>query len=434
MKISLFQGILLGAFGLAALVGLIVFATYTSSGSGSKGVGSVVIWGPFPQAEMQQVLVEAVKNDSSLKGVSYVEQDPATFDQTLVSAIAAGRGPDLVILSQEDLATLAGALSPIPASALSAATFAADFTAGSAVWQAPGGGSYGVPYLIDPLILYANEPLLSSAGVAQIPATWEAMTGLVPKFAVSGTNSALSRELIPLGTYANIADARAIVSALFFQAGVPIAAHTQGGAIAADLGLTAQENGTPAGEAVVRFYTQFADPSKISYTWNAALPVSTQAFVAGDTALYLGYASEASYLAAANPNLAFDAAPLPQPASAAAKATYGRIYAFAIPHGAGNASGALAAAGALVSAADDAAAAAATGLAPALRSLLAAPPAEPVAVTAYASALYARGWLSPAPAATDQVFSSMIGSVTSGQLSPSAALANAQSALNSLLQ
>jgi ABC-type glycerol-3-phosphate transport system substrate-binding protein len=94
----------------------------------------------------------------------------------------------------------------------------------------------------------------------------------------------------------------------------------------------------------------------------------------------------------------------------------------------------LAAAGALVSAADDAAAAAATGLAPALRSLLAAPPAEPVAVTAYASALYARGWLSPAPAATDQVFSSMIGSVTSGQLSPSAALANAQSALNSLLQ
>ncbi|HVW83006.1 MAG TPA: ABC transporter substrate-binding protein [Candidatus Paceibacterota bacterium] len=433
MKISLFQGVLLGVFGLAALVGLIVFATYTA-GPGKNGVGAVVIWGTFPQQEMQAALTAAVKNDQSLKSVTYVQKDAATFDQGLVSAIAAGQSPDLVILSQEDLQTLASALAPIPAASLSAATFAADFTAGASIWQIPGGGTYGVPFLIDPLILFANEPLLSSAGIAQIPSTWEAMTGLVPKLALSGKNNALSQELIALGTYGNVTDARAILSALFFQAGVPLAARQTSGAIAADLGLSAQDNGTPAGEAVLRFYTQFADPSKVSYTWNASLPPSIQAFAAGDTALYLGYASEAAYLAAANPNLAFAPAPLPQPADASVKATYGRIYAFAIPRGAGNPSGALAAAGALVSAANDAAAAGATGLAPALRSLLSAPPADPLGAAAYAAALYARGWLSPAPAATDQIFSSMIGSVDSGQLDISAALGNAQSALNALLQ
>jgi ABC-type glycerol-3-phosphate transport system substrate-binding protein len=417
MKISLFQGILLGVFGLAALVGLIVFATYTSGGGGG-GVGTVVIWGTLPSSQMQAVLTAAVKNDQSLKSVSYVAQDPATFDNALVSAIAAGRAPDLVLISQEDLVTLASALTPIPASALSASAFAADFTAGSAVWQIPAGGSYGVPFLIDPLILYANEPLLASAGIAQTPSTWEALTGLVPKLALSGANHALSRELIPLGTYGNIAGARAILSALFFQAGVPLAARNgTSGTLSADLGINAQDNGVPAGEAVLRFYTQFADPSKVSYTWNASLPNSEQAFAAGDAALYLGYASDAAYLVAANPNLAFVPAPLPQPANATLKATYGKIYAFATPRGAPNS-----------------AAASATGLAPALRTLLAAPPSDPQGAAAYASALYAYGWLSPAPAAVDQIFSSMIGSVNSGQLSPSAALANAQSALNSLLQ
>jgi maltose-binding protein MalE len=434
MKISLFQGILLGVFGLAALVGLIVFATYTSGGGGG-GVGTVVIWGTLPSSQMQAVLTAAVKNDQSLKSVSYVAQDPATFDNALVSAIAAGRAPDLVLISQEDLVTLASALTPIPASALSASAFAADFTAGSAVWQIPAGGSYGVPFLIDPLILYANEPLLASAGIAQTPSTWEALTGLVPKLALSGANHALSRELIPLGTYGNIAGARAILSALFFQAGVPLAARNgTSGTLSADLGINAQDNGVPAGEAVLRFYTQFADPSKVSYTWNASLPNSEQAFAAGDAALYLGYASDAAYLVAANPNLAFVPAPLPQPANATLKATYGKIYAFATPRGAPNSAGALAAAAALVSAANDSAAASATGLAPALRTLLAAPPSDPQGAAAYASALYAYGWLSPAPAAVDQIFSSMIGSVNSGQLSPSAALANAQSALNSLLQ
>ncbi|MGH7175208.1 MAG: ABC transporter substrate-binding protein [Minisyncoccia bacterium] len=434
MKISLFQGILLGIFGLGALIGLIVFATYTGGAASSKGVGTVVIWGTLPQQEMQTALTVAVKNDQSLKSVSYVEKSAASFDNDLVSAIAAGQGPDLILISQEDLVALESALQPIPSSSLSAATFANTFTAGSAIWQTSTTGTFGVPFLIDPLILYANEPLLASAGIAQIPQTWESLTGLVPKLAVTGNNASLSRELIPLGTYGNITDARAILSTLFLQAGVPLAARASTGVITADLGINSQDNGVPAGPSALTFYNQFADHSKVSYTWNASLPQSQQTFVAGNTALYLGYASEASYLAAANPNLSFEAAPLPQPASAATKTTYGLIYAFAIPRGATNASGALSAAGSLVSAATDAAAASATGLAPALRSLLATPPANQVGTVAYSSALYARGWLSPAPAATDQIFSSMISAVNSGQLSPSAALASAQSALNAFLQ
>lgn len=434
MKISLFQGIMLGVFGVGGLIGLFVFATYTSSNS-SSGIGAVTIWGTLPQAEIRAVLTEASKSNQQLKGLSYVQKDPSTLEGDLTTAIASGTGPDLVLISQEDLLPLTRVLQEIPAASLSASTFSKTFAEAGIIYYAPdASGTYGIPFLIDPLILYDNRALLSSAGIATPPTSWEALTGLVPKVTRLGTAGAVGQSLIALGTYSNIHDARAILSALLLQAGAPISARSSGGVVSAALGTSASAGGVPPGQAVLRFYTQFADPSKVSYTWNASLPDSEQAFLAGDSALYLGFASEARFLSAANPNLDFEPAPLPEPATAPNKSTYGLVYAFAIPRGAVNASGALAAAAALTASSVEEIAASATGLAPSLRSLLAAPPADPVGAVAYASALYTSNWLSPAPAATDGVFSAMISNVISGRTSIPTALATASQALSALLQ
>ncbi|MFA6415103.1 MAG: extracellular solute-binding protein, partial [Candidatus Paceibacterota bacterium] len=181
-------------------------------------------------------------------------------------------------------------------------------------------------------------------------------------------------------------------------------------------------------------YTPFTDPSKVSYTWNASLPDSQQAFLSGDLALYLGYVSEARFLRAANPNLDFEVTPLPQPATATIKKTYGLVYAFMIPRGSKNASGAYQAAALLSNAAPQAIAAANTGLAPAALSQLGTLPVDPIAAVAHSGALYASGWLSPAPEDTDTVFSGMINDVISGRSNVQAALANAERSLSSLLQ
>lgn len=433
MKISLFQGIVLGVFGLAALLGLFVFATYTNTGGGSAAVGTVVIWGTLPQADMSAALAAATQIDGSLKSVSYVQKNPATFKSDLTAAIATGASPDLVLISQEQLASLANVLEPIAPSTLSAASFNKAFTTEGQLFLGPAGvGAYGVPFLTDPLVLFENKTVLASAGIAQPPATWEALTGLVPKAVVETSGNHISRALIALGTYSNVHDARGILSALFLQTGAALSVRTATGALSADLGTGSSVSGVPAGQAVLRFYTQFEDPTKVSYTWNAAMPDSQQAFLAGDLALYLGYASEARYIAQANPNLDFDIAPLPQPATASVKTTYGLTYALAIPRGAANASGAYTAAATLTGTSEQQAAAAATGLAPASRAALAAIPGDPTASVAYASALYARGWLSPAPLDTDTVFSGMITGVTSGRTTLDFALSSAQSALNAL--
>jgi ABC-type glycerol-3-phosphate transport system substrate-binding protein len=435
MKISLFQGILLGVFGVAALIGLFVFATYSNSGGAAAQVGTVTIWGTLPAAPMNATLAAAAQIDTRLKNVSYTQVDLANFKSNLTAAIATGAAPDLVLISQEQLASLAGVLSAIPSSTISARSFSSTFAGECELFALPdGSGFYGVPFLIDPLVLYENRTILASDGIAQPPASWETLTGLVPHVAILGNGGGLNRGLIALGTYGNVTDARGILSALFLQTGVALSARGANGQLAADLGTQANIGGVPAGQAVLRFYTQFADSSKVSYTWNASMPNSQQAFLDGDLALYLGYASESRYLTQANPNLDFDTAPLPQPATASTRTTYGLAYSFAIPRGAPNASGAYFAAAALSATAIQQAAAAATGLAPASRAALASVPADPQLAVAYASALYARGWLSPAPTDTDSIFSGMITGVISGRYTLDAALGSAERSLDALLQ
>lgn len=434
MKISLFQGILLGVFGVGALIGLFVFSTYTSTGS-KNAVGTVVIWGTLPKADMSAALTTIARVDPALKSVSYVQKDAATLPTDLAQAIATGASPDLVLSSQENLQPLTKFITPIPLATLSARTFQSAFIAESGVYTAPNAaGYYGIPFLVDPLVLFSNRDILSSDGIPTPPATWEGVTGLAPKVVQTTPARQITRGLIALGTYRNVHNARGILSALFLQTGVPISSYSSSGVLSGNLGASAS-NAVPPGQAVLGFYTQFADPSKVSYTWNDSLPDSQQTFLVGDLGLYVGYVSEARFLQQANPNLNFDVSPLPQPATATLKSTYGLIYAFMMPRGSKNPAGAYTVAATLTGSAEQGDAAFATGLAPALRTALAQPPAaDPVAGVAYPEALYASGWLSPAPADTDLVFSSMIGNVITGRSTLETALSSAQLSLSSLLQ
>lgn len=433
-KLSIFKVILFGVLGLAAVIGVFVFATYTSTGTNTEtSVGKVVIWGTLPRAVMENVLVEITKVDQAFKEVSYLEKEEDTLSTDLASAIATGNAPDLVLASQETLLSVAKLITPIPTSTLSVATFESAFVSEARLLLAPSGDRYyGVPFLVDPLVLFSNRALLASNGIAKPPVTWEALTGLVPSIATFTPTKQVTRGLIAMGSYDNVHNARAILSSLFLQTRVPVSAY-RSGTLSADL-TGASTGETLPGRAVLNFYIQFADPSKVSYTWNVSLPDSQQAFLNGSLGLYLGFVSEAKFLKAANPNLDFMVSALPQPATAELKSAYGLLYSFMIPRGAPNASGGYRAAALLSSSAMQAIAASLTGLAPATLSELAIEPSDPIAVIAYAEALYAKGWLSPAPVDTDAVFSSMITGVISGRLTLEEALTSGTNALSALLQ
>lgn len=424
--------ILLGGFGMSALIGLFVFATYTSSGGGS-GVGTVVIWGTLPQKSMQTTLSQVANIDAAFKNVSYVQKDPTTLASDIATAIATGSSPDLVLASQEDLYGLTKFIEPIPYSSLPVTTFTNTFIKEGGLFMANDGqGYYGVPFLVDPLVLFSNRSILSNSGIPKPPVSWEGLVGLVPNVAVLTPTRQVTRGLIGLGMYNNVRNARGILSALFLQQGIPMSTYVPNSGMKVDLGSDSTKN-RATGSSVLGFYTQFADPSKVSYTWNSSLPDSEQMFISNDLGLYIGYASRARFLKEANPNLDFLVSALPQSGVAKTKRTYGLLYAFMIPRGSKNPAGAYQVAVLFANSDEQTAAAAATGLAPANISVLEnVPSSDPVAAVSYAGALYSEGWLSPATADVDRVFSGMISDVVSGRSELGGALSDAEDSLTAL--
>lgn len=425
-----FQVIILVAFGFLALAGLFVFATSKGLGGGSQEVGTVLIWGTLPQDAMDAALIE-LTYDPRYDGVSYEEVDEGSFSSALASAIAEGRGPDLLLISQEFLLAERAKIEIIPFETIPERSFVDAYVPMAELLLTPE-GAYGVPFLVDPLVLYYDTNALLSAGVGGAPATWDGVTALAERLSrVSENRQVVLESAIPFGDYANVANARAILSLLLFQAGTPITSVRDTGVLSALKAGT--QSGTVFAESALAFYTQFANPAKSVYSWNRALPLSTAAFISGQLALYPGFASERAYLSAANPNLTFDMARIPQTSTSDTRMTYANLYSFSVPRVSMNPVGAIEVAFALAAQGPATVAADALGVAPALRSLLTAPPIDRYATIYNAEALISRGWLSPSPAVTDSIFASMISSITSGRSEVDEAVRTADDSLEASL-
>ena len=424
-----FQVIIMGIFGFVALAGIVLFANFKGFSSGVAPVGNVAIWGTLPQDAMLAGLNDFRQAHQEYSTVTYTQRPQETFDADLAEAIAAGRGPDLVILTQEDLAAAEAKLALIPSSVISERDFRDAYLPISELYLVQG-GTYGIPFLVDPLVLYYNRPILASSGAVQPPPTWEAVTGLAASVNRQTDAQAVIQSLIALGTYDNVENARGILSLLFLQAGYSITGRSETGIRSTLSDATNQAFGTTAAESALNSYTEFANPTKTVYSWNRSLPNSRQAFLAGDLALYLGFASERQGIAMANPNLDFDMAPAPVPATATTRVTYGRAYAFAVPRASANGEGALRVAMTLSDGNSSAIFARALGMAPANRAVLVPAQGDLYEPVFYREALVARGWLSPAPSDTDRIFATMVGNVSSGKEAVPAAITTAGQSLN----
>lgn len=430
-KLSTFQIVLLAVFGFAAVLGLILFANFGGFGSSKEQVGAVSIWGTLPKDLIEAQLTELSAGSDAYANVSYTQVSADGFSNTFANAIASGASPDLVLISQEQIMAEASKLQFISYATIPQRTYVDSFLPLFELFLTTE-GTYGVPYVLDPLVMYYNRQALATAGIATAPSSWEAISGLAPTMSVKDASGTVSKSTIALGEYANIQNARAIVSLLMLQAGSPITEKTTQGTRSALVGD--QSFGQSPAESALSFYTQYANPAKTVYSWNRSMPNSRQAFIAGDLAFYLGYASERPFLEEANPNLDFDMALVPQPSTATSRSTYGLGYAFALPKQAINPTGAFAVATALTGEASMKTVADALSMAPARRAALDANTADTFAPIIYQSALISRGWLSPAPTVTDGIFAGMISNVTTGRLNATQAIISADQSINAALR
>ncbi|GAH52191.1 unnamed protein product, partial [marine sediment metagenome] len=173
------------------------------------------------------------------------------YEQTLLDALAAGTGPDIFMVRNNDLARKANKIFPVPGSKYSLLRLRNDFPQVVEQNFAPQGGIYALPTSIDTLVLLYNRTALNEAAVVFPPETWEEVQEVVPKLIIYDDMGAVTRAAIALGGSRNVNRAKDILSLLMLQ----------GGAELVNDEYTAATFASQEGVEALTFYTQFANPN-----------------------------------------------------------------------------------------------------------------------------------------------------------------------------
>lgn len=415
MNIRPFEIALIGFFAIVGLAGLFFLSAYKPDPTEKEKLygESVLIWGTLDAKTMNDLLFQFTNEDKALSVVKYAQIDSRSFENELLNAIAEGRSPDLILLPHSLLVSYRPKLQPISFETLSARTFRDTYIDGADIFMLSD-GTYGLPFAVDPLVLYWNRDIFSSGGLAQPPKTWETLVAQTTKALVqTNDNFEITQSAVALGEYANIAHAKDILAMLFFQAGSSlIEENNRSYSVTLNKG---PENALSPGDSVLTFYTQFAIPNKELYSWNRSRQLDRTEFVGGTLGMYFGLGSEVKSIERENSNLNFDIASIPQGSGVTTERNYGNFYAFSIPRASQNMQGAYAVALYLGSPAQVQKIADAYNFAPVHRVLHGGQQSDPFKNVVYRSALIARGWLDPSPKESDQVFARMVEGVTSGR-------------------
>ncbi len=420
-----FQIVLLAIFGFFIVASVIVFSVYKGGGSSSY---KVTIWGSLPASGINKLLEDAnFKTDKTIS-MHYEEKSEANLEKAFTEALAQGNGPDLIILTQDKLWETKKKLVPIPYVSISQHDFESTFFDGSSIFLGSE-GVYALPLVVDPLVLYYNRDLLSSAGIASPISYWDEIYSHATALTTKDNAGNITQTVMALGETRNISHFKDIFSLLLIQAGTPITNPENYPKV-----LLTESFGQPVLPAVsaLDFYTQFANPAKPFYSWNRNLPEALSFFSSGDAAYYMGYASELPLVKSKSPTLNFAITSVPQSRVSGRKTTYGRIYSVALSRGSENPNAALSVALKLISSQAEKAISTSLGLAPARRDLLSVRQTDAMGPVLFESALKTHSWIDPNASASRDLLSDMIESVTSGRSRAGDAVLKANERLEAL--
>lgn len=392
----------------------------------------LTIWGVDDDEEVFSAGLRAYGKLHPNVKVSYKKIDEANYEQEFINALAAGKGPDIFMVNNSWLPKHFNKMSPLPAEKLSLNQLDSLFpevVKKDFVWE---NSIYALPLYIDTLALFYNQDIFDNYAIAVPPRDWLQFKNLVPKLRKIDSEGNLIRAAAAIGgsekTVHNAAD---ILSLLMLQAGTEMTTENFTGASF----VFSLKGGEPGVESL-NFYTDFADPKDLYYTWNENMPYSLDAFAQGTAAMVFEYASRKEILKIKNPFLKIKISPMPQPnAKPEAAVNYANYRGLAVskytkyPDWVWDL--------VLYLTTDDVSAQnylEKTGHPPALRALIQEYADDPEIGVFAKQALTAKSWLKPDPDKTRIIFSQMIEAVVSKQLEIYDALSQAERAITDLIR
>lgn len=165
-----------------------------------------------------------------------------------------------------------------------------------------------LPLSLDTLVLYYNKDLLDSSGIPTPPKTWDELSSQVKRLTVFNEKGEIIQAGAAFGRASNVDRAIDILALLMMQSG---AVMIDNGSVAFHRPHRLDSSINPGLQAL-RFYTDFANPTKESFTWDESQPRALDAFIQGRAAFFFGYAFHLPLIRARAPKLNFGIAQAPQ--------------------------------------------------------------------------------------------------------------------------
>lgn len=307
--------LLLAVVSLFTLTG---FGCRRPGGSGDALAQSLVVWGLWHESSHMQPILDAFQEQTGVT-VEYKKlASVATYEKELLEALAQGRGPDVFVIHHTWVEGKRGIMSPAPPDIIDERSVREEFVDVVAADLVRDSLVYALPTSVDTLALYFNRDLLSAAGVARAPRTWDEFQRAVERITRVSRLGTLEQSAAALGSAANVNRASDILQLLMLQSGLTIV--EEGGRVA-----LANETG----ERALAFYTDFANKAKKVFTWDLTQDFSIDAFAEGDTAMTINYSYHLPTIRAKNPRLNFSVAPMPQIADSTSR-TLASYWPFAV--------------------------------------------------------------------------------------------------------
>ncbi len=372
----------------------------------------LTVWG-FDDRDTWDKIAVTYHTDNPTITITYRALNPETYETELLNGLATGNGPDLFMVKNSWLARHGDKMAPAPQTIATATTVEADFPAVVAQELTAAGTAYALPLYMDSYVLVYNKDLFDRAGILFPPKNWLEFQDIVKKI---NANSPAGGVAAIGGSDATIKGATDILGLLMMQSGAPMI-DTKGLA------------NFKGGEDALAFYTKFANPQSDYYAWDNKPPHMFTRFGKGTLPMMFATYRDIAFLRRIIPTLRIGIAPMPQaPQAPVNLASY---TALSVWVGSKHPAVAWQFISDLTTNPESARAyATKQNVPPALRALIAQLENDPNVGVFVRQSLTARPWYRVNEETTSRAFSAMIESVTSGSLTPRAALQKTEDALN----
>lgn len=321
---------------LSVMLSLMVVAGFGCKGTVTKEEQQAIknatleYWTVYDDVGAINSAVEKFKLYRPYATINVRQYKPEEIYERLVEALAEDKGPDIISVPVRQIPFYRSKLAVMPAAIKDAivetkktATGGMETTINLRTVTLPnslniereffqtvkkdaviGNDVYGLPLSLDSLVIYYNKDILDRSGVPEPPKTWVEFQDAVRKTTRFNKDTGkIVQSGVALGLAKNINNFDDIFYVLLKQSGITLG---QGGFV-----WNGAKTENPLYN-VLDFYTDFANPTRDTYTWDKEQEMALERFIKGGSAFFFGYNYHYNLIKAQGANLNFDILPLIQ--------------------------------------------------------------------------------------------------------------------------